>query len=83
MQPSFYLVWSGTLWDWSTVRSDIATMTPPIAPTFVPQMGNDDSVSGMSFKEGCQSGQPCGTVAQSATALPIAGRHLNPRSSGF
>jgi len=45
------------LWDWSEVRSGIATVTPPIAEAFVPQMLNYESVGGVNFKKGCYPGQ--------------------------
>jgi folate-binding protein YgfZ len=98
---------SPALWEWSEVRSGIATVTQAIHEAFVPQMLNYESVGGVNFKKGCYPGQevvarsqfrgtlkrraylahsalplnagdevflasdpdqPCGTVAQSATA---------------
>ncbi len=44
-------------WDWSEVRSGIATITQPIAEAFVPQMLNYESVGGVNFKKGCYPGQ--------------------------
>jgi tRNA-modifying protein YgfZ len=44
-------------WDWSEVRSGIATVTAPIAQAFVPQMLNYESVGGVNFKKGCYPGQ--------------------------
>ncbi len=48
---------SQALWDWSEVRSGIATVTPPVAEAFVPQMLNYESVGGVNFKKGCYPGQ--------------------------
>ena len=48
---------SEVLWNWSEVRSGIATVTPPIAEAFVPQMLNYESVGGVNFKKGCYPGQ--------------------------
>ncbi|MDD2923682.1 folate-binding protein [Rhodoferax sp.] len=45
------------LWDWSEVRSGIATVTQPIVEAFVPQMLNYESVGGVNFKKGCYPGQ--------------------------
>ena len=45
------------LWQWSEVRSGIATVTLPIVEAFVPQMLNYESVGGVSFKKGCYPGQ--------------------------
>jgi folate-binding protein YgfZ len=45
------------LWNWSEVRSGIATVTQPIVEAFVPQMINYESVGGVSFKKGCYPGQ--------------------------
>jgi len=45
------------LWDWSEVRSGIATISAPIADAFVPQMLNYESVGGVNFKKGCYPGQ--------------------------
>ncbi len=50
-------VLSEALWDWSEVRSGIATVTPPIAEALVPQMLNYESVGGVNFKKGCYPGQ--------------------------
>lgn len=47
----------GPLWDWSEVRSGIATVTVSIAEAFVPQMLNYESVGGVNFKKGCYPGQ--------------------------
>ena len=44
-------------WAWSEVRAGIATVTPPIAEAFVPQMLNYESVGGVNFKKGCYPGQ--------------------------
>jgi len=45
------------LWQWSEVRSGIATITQPIFEVFVPQMLNYESVGGVNFKKGCYPGQ--------------------------
>lgn len=45
------------LWDWSEVRSGIATVTQPVVEAFVPQMLNYESVGGVNFKKGCYPGQ--------------------------
>jgi len=50
-------VLSEALWNWSEVRSGIATVTPPVAEAFVPQMLNYESVGGVNFKKGCYPGQ--------------------------
>ena len=48
---------SPELWDWSEVRSGIATVTQPTVEAFVPQMLNYESVGGVNFKKGCYPGQ--------------------------
>jgi folate-binding protein YgfZ len=45
------------LWQWSEVRSGIATLTAPVVEAFVPQMLNYESVGGVNFKKGCYPGQ--------------------------
>ncbi len=45
------------LWQWSEVRSGVATLTQPVFEAFVPQMLNYESVGGVSFKKGCYPGQ--------------------------
>lgn len=45
------------LWQWSEVRSGVATVTGPIVEAFVPQMLNYESVGGVNFKKGCYPGQ--------------------------
>jgi folate-binding protein YgfZ len=45
------------VWQWSEVRSGIATITAPIVEAFVPQMLNYESVGGVNFKKGCYPGQ--------------------------
>lgn len=45
------------LWQWSEVRSGVATITTPIVEAFVPQMLNYESVGGVNFKKGCYPGQ--------------------------
>ena len=50
-------VLSQALWDWSEVRSGIATISSSVAESFVPQMLNYESVGGVNFKKGCYPGQ--------------------------
>lgn len=45
------------VWQWSDVRSGVATLTPAVAEAFVPQMLNYESVGGVNFKKGCYPGQ--------------------------
>jgi folate-binding protein YgfZ len=45
------------LWQWSEVRSGVATITTPIVEALVPQMLNYESVGGVNFKKGCYPGQ--------------------------
>lgn len=45
------------LWQWSEVRSGVATISAPIVEAFVPQMLNYESVGGVNFKKGCYPGQ--------------------------
>ena len=45
------------LWQWSEVRSGVATLTTPVFEAFVPQMLNYESVGGVNFKKGCYPGQ--------------------------
>ena len=45
------------LWDWSEVRSGVATLTAPVVDAFVPQMLNYASIGGVNFKKGCYPGQ--------------------------
>jgi folate-binding protein YgfZ len=45
------------LWQWSEVRSAVATLTAPVVEAFVPQMLNYESVGGVNFKKGCYPGQ--------------------------
>ncbi|HUR88219.1 MAG TPA: folate-binding protein [Ramlibacter sp.] len=45
------------MWQWSEVRSGIATISAPIVDAFVPQMLNYESVGGVNFKKGCYPGQ--------------------------
>jgi tRNA-modifying protein YgfZ len=46
-----------TLWQWSEVRSGVATITTPVVEALVPQMLNYESVGGVNFKKGCYPGQ--------------------------
>jgi hypothetical protein len=50
-------VLDAALWQWSEVRSGVATITQPIVEAFVPQMLNYESVGGVNFKKGCYPGQ--------------------------
>ncbi len=45
------------LWQWTEVRSGVATLTAPVLDAFVPQMLNYESVGGVNFKKGCYPGQ--------------------------
>ena len=45
------------LWQWTEVRSGVATLTAPVLDAFVPQMLNYESVGGVNFKKGCFPGQ--------------------------
>lgn len=45
------------LWQWSEVKSGVATVTTPVVEAFVPQMLNYESVGGVNFKKGCYPGQ--------------------------
>ena len=45
------------LWQWSEVRSGVATLTAPVLDAFVPQMLNYESIGGVNFKKGCYPGQ--------------------------
>lgn len=45
------------LWQWSEVRSGVATLSAPVVEAFVPQMLNYESVGGVNFKKGCYPGQ--------------------------
>jgi folate-binding protein YgfZ len=45
------------VWHWAAVRSGVATVTAPVAGTFVPQMLNYESVGAINFKKGCYPGQ--------------------------
>lgn len=44
-------------WQWSEVRSAVATVSAPVVEAFVPQMLNYESVGGVNFKKGCYPGQ--------------------------
>ncbi len=44
-------------WQWSEVRSGVATLSAPVVEAFVPQMLNYESVGGVNFKKGCYPGQ--------------------------
>lgn len=45
------------LWQWSEVRSGVATLSAPVVEAFVPQMLNFESIGGVNFKKGCYPGQ--------------------------
>jgi tRNA-modifying protein YgfZ len=45
------------VWQWTDVRSGVATLTAPVSEAFVPQMLNYESVGGVNFKKGCYPGQ--------------------------
>ena len=45
------------VWQWSDVRSGVATLSAPVFEAFVPQMLNYESVGGVNFKKGCYPGQ--------------------------
>ena len=45
------------LWAWGEVRSGVATLSAPLAESFVPQMLNYESIGGVNFKKGCYPGQ--------------------------
>ncbi|MCF8208486.1 MAG: folate-binding protein [Rhodoferax sp.] len=45
------------VWNWSEVRSGIATLNAAVFEAFVPQMLNYESVGGVNFKKGCYPGQ--------------------------
>ncbi len=44
-------------WQWTEVRSAVATIAAPVVEAFVPQMLNYESVGGVNFKKGCYPGQ--------------------------
>jgi len=44
-------------WQWTEVRSGVATLSTPVLDAFVPQMLNYESVGGVNFKKGCYPGQ--------------------------
>jgi hypothetical protein len=48
---------SPELWQWTEVRSGVATLSTPVFEAFVPQMLNYESVGGVNFKKGCYPGQ--------------------------
>lgn len=45
------------VWEWSEVRSGVATVSQPVFEAFVPQMLNYESLGGVNFKKGCYPGQ--------------------------
>lgn len=51
------LLMDAALWQWSEVRSGVATLSAPVVDAFVPQMLNYESVGGVNFKKGCYPGQ--------------------------
>ena len=48
---------TAALWDFTAVRSGVATLSAPVAEAFVPQMLNYESAGGVNFKKGCYPGQ--------------------------
>jgi len=44
-------------WQWTEVRSGVATLSLAVHEAFVPQMLNYESVGGVNFKKGCYPGQ--------------------------
>jgi folate-binding protein YgfZ len=44
-------------WQWTDVRSVVATVSAPVSELFVPQMLNYESLGGVNFKKGCYPGQ--------------------------
>lgn len=44
-------------WQWTDVRSGVATLSQAVFEAFVPQMLNYESVGGVNFKKGCYPGQ--------------------------
>ena len=75
-------------WQWSEVRSGVATLSLPVVEAFVPQMLNYESIGGVNFKKGCYPGQEVvarsqfrGTLKRRAwlvhgEAAPIVGSEL-------
>lgn len=77
------------LWQWSEVRSGVATVSAPVLEAFVPQMLNYESVGGVNFKKGCYPGQEVvarsqfrGTLKRRAT-LAHAAQALQPGQEIF
>jgi tRNA-modifying protein YgfZ len=58
-----------SLWQWSEVRSGVATLTLPVFEAFVPQMLNYESIGGVNFKKGCYPGQEVVARSQSRGTL--------------
>jgi tRNA-modifying protein YgfZ len=48
---------SEAVWDWLSVRSGEAWITPPTVEQFVPQMVNYDAIGAVNFRKGCYPGQ--------------------------
>lgn len=68
------------LWQWSEVRSGVATLTTPVVEAFVPQMLNYESVGGVNFKKGCYPGQE--VVARSQFRGTLKRRAFIAHSAG-
>ncbi|MDP2067006.1 MAG: folate-binding protein [Burkholderiaceae bacterium] len=78
-------VLSSELWAWGEVRAGIATLSPPVAEAFVPQMLNYESVGGVNFKKGCYPGQEVvarsqfrGTLKRRAFVAHVARAEVAP-----
>jgi len=69
-----------SVWQWTDVRSGIATITAPIVEAFVPQMLNYESVEGVNFKKGCYPGQE--VVARSQFRGTLKRRAFLAHSNG-
>lgn len=74
-------VLSPELWAWGEVRAGVATLSPPVAEAFVPQMLNYESVGGVNFKKGCYPGQE--VVARSQFRGTLKRRTYLARSSAL
>lgn len=80
-------VLSPELWAWGEVRAGIATLSPPVAEAFVPQMLNYESVGGVNFKKGCYPGQEVvarsqfrGTLKRRAFVAHVARADVAPEA---
>ncbi len=68
------------VWQWSEVRSGVATVSAAVVEAFVPQMLNYESVGGVSFKKGCYPGQE--VVARSQFRGTLKRRAFVARAAG-